>query len=115
MLPDGQRHLISTITFGGQLYSLYVMPDSSVSSYYINLVVGPYDASAPSAICSVVLTDIDKRKTPTEAITKVITAMNVKMTEYFGSGPVPTTWEEMFEEMVQGLVIFLQNGIPQIK
>lgn len=115
MLPDGSRHLITTTIVAGQLYSLYVIPDSMVNSYYVNLVVGSYDTPSPSAIHSTVLTDGDKQKDPQLAINKVVAEMNTALAAYFGAHPSPVTWEEKFEAMVAALTFFFQGNVPQIK
>lgn len=118
LLPDSARHLISKITVNDQLVSLYVLPDAMVNSYYVNLVLGPYDAPSPTAICTVVFTDIDRQKSPSDAVTKVVTKINATLTEYFGPPtPLPpnASWQEQFEMMVDALLLYMQGNVPQVK
>ena len=88
---------------------------AEVLTYIVNLSVGLFDHPTPSVISSVYITDIDKRKTPEEAISRVVTQMNKDLTAYFRTAPIPVTWDEKFEAMLKALVFFFSGDIPQIR
>jgi len=117
------RHFVSSIQFEGKTYNIYVFRGLQIPMIWdIEVCKGDWQVANPDNIAGYLIEDsvgmgVTPTKTPENTVLEAINMLNQKMKNYFGPvTPVtPVTWSENVEALIQSLMLFLKDGIPQVK
>jgi hypothetical protein len=119
-IPEGRSLIFSTNPANPKApdaYNLYCNQDSAFSVRFLNVCIGDFQAAAPQAIATVTIQGMPPSKGSHQAMTEAISSLNSQLISHFGTAPVPVgaDSDQLLQNMILALTLFMQGNTVQVK